>query len=389
MKILIMNPFYWPNHIGGTETIIKLLAEKMIEKGNVVAVYTLDGISNTVKKEEYEGVLVYRGCGGYRAPIKKLRGIDRIKNAILQRINWQIGDELQKVICDFKPDVINTHNLYGFSSMVWRFIHRNNIPLVHTLNDNWLMKKTVYPFALLNAKAVDFFVAPSDYTLSIHEGKLFRTESRVIANGIKIDKAYFARCLSEKDKRDESKKIIFMFVGQLEKIKGIDRLMNEFSHHSEKNMELHIYGRGSLKKMVDEYSHKDSRIIYHGFIMPEQMDQAYENADVVVVPSIWQEPFGMVAIEAYAHGCPVIASNRGGLREVIQVMGGVLIDPAKKGSIYNALDYYMDRKNIQKDIKAIDKQLLETYDVECQANQYFNIFREIKEKYPQGSERNY
>jgi len=60
----------------------------------------------------------------------------------------------------------------------------------------------------------------------------------------------------------------------------------------------------------------DSRITYSG--PKENMIEVYKNAQVVVIPSIWEEPFGLVAIESMAMGCITISSDIGGLSEIIQ-----------------------------------------------------------------------
>jgi glycosyltransferase involved in cell wall biosynthesis len=48
---------------------------------------------------------------------------------------------------------------------------------------------------------------------------------------------------------------------------------------------------------------------------------------MVVVPSVWKEPFGRVVIESYAYGKPVLAANRGGLPEIVKSDTGRIFDP--------------------------------------------------------------
>jgi len=55
-----------------------------------------------------------------------------------------------------------------------------------------------------------------------------------------------------------------------------------------------------------------------GWISHLQLPDLYRDAAVVVVPSVWEEPFGLVAAEAMACGIPVIASNRGGLAHIVK-----------------------------------------------------------------------
>jgi len=61
------------------------------------------------------------------------------------------------------------------------------------------------------------------------------------------------------------------------------------------------------------------------------LQRLYVQADVVVVPSVWQEPFGRVALEALMCGTPVVASNRGGLGEIVQDgITGFIVEPKPK-----------------------------------------------------------
>jgi glycosyltransferase involved in cell wall biosynthesis len=64
----------------------------------------------------------------------------------------------------------------------------------------------------------------------------------------------------------------------------------------------------------------------------------YDRVDVAVVPSLWNEPFGLTVLEALARGLPVIASRRGGIPELFaHGAAGCLVDPAQPGSLGRAL----------------------------------------------------
>ncbi|MFT5367865.1 MAG: spore coat protein SA, partial [Candidatus Latescibacterota bacterium] len=68
-------------------------------------------------------------------------------------------------------------------------------------------------------------------------------------------------------------------------------------------------------------------VVFTGFVGAKRLRYYYAAADVAVVPSLWEEPFGKVVIESMAMGVPVIGSCRGGIPEIItQGRGGVLVD---------------------------------------------------------------
>lgn len=60
----------------------------------------------------------------------------------------------------------------------------------------------------------------------------------------------------------------------------------------------------------------DGRVLWHPFTA--DVDLVWAASDIAVAPSVWPEPFGRVAIEAMAHGLPVLASDHGGLAEIVQ-----------------------------------------------------------------------
>ena len=82
-------------------------------------------------------------------------------------------------------------------------------------------------------------------------------------------------------------------------------------------------------------------ITFAGHVNPQAF---LSGIDVLVVPSIWDEPFGLTALEAYAQGVPVIGSTRGAIRELV---GGVgpswLFDPAQPDALSARMRELMSR----------------------------------------------
>jgi spore coat protein SA len=84
-----------------------------------------------------------------------------------------------------------------------------------------------------------------------------------------------------------------------------------------------------LKALKRQAARLGDGVVFAGFVRREDTPYYYAAADVAVVPSTWQEPFGKVVIEAMAAGLPVIGSRRGAIPEIIEDgVNGVLADPA-------------------------------------------------------------
>jgi len=111
----------------------------------------------------------------------------------------------------------------------------------------------------------------------------------------------------------EKKRSGFLFVGRLDEQKGIDDLLRFWSKNTPGTLD--VIGdsvRGDfLKPSIDG-------VKYHGWVEANKLDNFYANAEAVIVPSRW-EGFGLVVIEAFRNGTPVITSNRGALPELIEV----------------------------------------------------------------------
>jgi glycosyltransferase involved in cell wall biosynthesis len=103
----------------------------------------------------------------------------------------------------------------------------------------------------------------------------------------------------------------FLFVGRLDEQKGIDELLRFWSENTPGSLD--VIGesvRGEFSKPLIK------GVKYHGWVEANELDEFYANAEAVVVPSRW-EGFGLVVIEAFRNGTPVITSDRGALPELI------------------------------------------------------------------------
>lgn len=138
---------------------------------------------------------------------------------------------------------------------------------------------------------------------------------RVIYNGIEH--------VAPPVKRNADKSFRLGIVGQVGPWKGHDDVVEALGLLSRRGMRvaLSIIGAGprdyvdKLKQRVVELG-IDRRVEWSGFVADQR--EIYENIDVCVQPSRFEEPFGMSALEASAFGLPVVCTARGGLPEVVQ-----------------------------------------------------------------------
>jgi glycosyltransferase involved in cell wall biosynthesis len=101
----------------------------------------------------------------------------------------------------------------------------------------------------------------------------------------------------------------YLFVGRLIERKGLDVLLDAFARVE--GGELHIAGDGPLRPMVEAAAARDPRIRDAGHVAGEALARAYAEADVLIVPSLY-EPWGLVVHEGLAYGLPVITTDQVG-----------------------------------------------------------------------------
>jgi glycogen synthase len=126
---------------------------------------------------------------------------------------------------------------------------------------------------------------------------------------------------------------IVLYVGQMISSKG-PQILLEAAHQivrTQPNVRFVFIGQGKILNHLKTKISSDliNKILFLGHLSEEMLQQAYIESDIIVIPSLWQEPFPMVALEAMVAGKPVIASNMGGLVESVQDgETGILVEPA-------------------------------------------------------------
>jgi len=121
-------------------------------------------------------------------------------------------------------------------------------------------------------------------------------------------------------------KLNILFVGRLERRKGLDCLLAAYGKVKKEfpNLRLIIVGTGAklakYKSTVEEDNLTD--VVFAGFVPKKNLPRYYSSADISCFPATSAESFGTVLLEAMANGKPVVASNVGGYNEVLSHGGG-------------------------------------------------------------------
>ena len=170
----------------------------------------------------------------------------------------------------------------------------------------------------------------------------------VLYNGVK-----------RKEKTPPKKEKEVIFVGRIVREKGVQLYVSAINniYQSHKNWKFKIVGSPKLginkfntfsNEIKKKFEENGNRAKMLGFLNKTNLNQIMKKSSVIVIPSIWEEPFGLVAAEAMSYGTAIIASNVGGLSEIIGD-SGILINNINSKLITDKLNLLLSNKEILKE----------------------------------------
>lgn len=167
--------------------------------------------------------------------------------------------------------------------------------------------------------------------------------------------------------------INFYYVGRINYVKGIHVLLESFSYIDNPNIRLHLIGGAGNKtetrymKRLQKKYHGDHRIIWHGKIPSEKMEDVIKDFHCLVHPAIYLEVFGLNISEALAQHIYVIATRCGGAEMQIHYESeGQLVDPNDANALKDAIiQYASNPKQSNASVIDIETHVKQLYDFYC------------------------
>ncbi len=182
---------------------------------------------------------------------------------------------------------------------------------------------------------VDRFVAMSEFSRSKHKEFGFTRDMTVVP--------YFLPDADDAPLPDNETsphdRPYFLFVGRLEKIKGLDDVLPVFDRFD--RADLLIAGDGDYADTLRVIAAGNPRIKFLGRVTPADLSRYYRHAAALIVPSVCFETFGIIIIEAFRQGTPVVARRIGPFPEILDKAGaGDLFESPEE--LEQALHRYLD-----------------------------------------------
>lgn len=348
LRFCFPTTFYPPYSFGGDAVGVQRLARGLVKRGHeVTVVHDIDAF-NAVNHAgdpkpltEDDGVRV----------IGLKNKLGRLSPLLTQQTGQPFAnsERLREILNDGKFDVINFHNtsLIGGPGI---FSYGGDTTKLYMAHEHWLVCPThvlwrfqkevctgkkcircqiVYKrppqtwrmTGLLEKELhhIDSFIAMSEFSRAKHREFGFSRDMDVIP--------YF---LPDPAPGDDNSTFpaphprpYFLFVGRLEKIKGLDEVIPLF--RTFKEADLLIAGDGNYEDELKKLAGENRRVTFLGRVPFERLRAYYQHAVATIVPSVCYETFGIILIESFRQKTPVIARRLGPFPEIIdQARGGEL-----------------------------------------------------------------
>lgn len=279
MKILLSSYLFDPS-IGGIESVSKILAQKFVEAGNEVHVIT-------------------------QSP-----GFD-VAGAKYQVTRRPSLSDLNKLLrwCD-----LFFQNNISLRSLVLALLLRKKTLVVH---QTWLLDTRGKMTWNNRLKRV---LLPRVTNVAISRAIADQISGHSFVIGNPYDESTF------RPRPNVSRDKTLVFVGRLVSDKGVDLLLEALKALRSDNLspDLTVVGSGpdenTLRKLASELG-LERQVTFAGQKSGAALSEILNQHRIIVVPSRWAEPFGIVALEGIACGCMAVGSERGGLKEAIGPCG--------------------------------------------------------------------
>jgi glycosyltransferase involved in cell wall biosynthesis len=329
MRVLLITD--WMRGAGGAERYVATLRDGLRAAGNEVRLLTSTAGSAA------------NGSAEYRA-----YGTEHVAaQAVLQIVNPFAVVAVRSALQEFQPDVVFLNMLeYHLSPAILYQVSR--VPSVLSITDykcvcpvgskllpnerlceqpaglvcwrsgcvslpQWLRDQPRYALFRAGRRRVDRVLACSRWV----QAELARNgiEAEVLTLPVPAPGADFRRAPSSEP--------LFVYCGRLDRNKGLELLLRAFVRLRQcaPTARLRVVGTGPdeslLRRSVEKLGLSDA-VGFRGWVAPDEVERELTDGWALVVPSLWAEPLGLVALEAIVRGLPVIASASGGLGEVVE-----------------------------------------------------------------------
>ena len=366
MKVLLINHF--PLEGSGSGVYTKTLATNLIKRNHQVAIiYPENTIESTYNDNIIHYPVIFNSEDipfNFPCFTTHPRSSFNFKNMTEDEKNLYekvFFNKILEVIEDFEPDIIHANHIWTLSGISAEIAKIYNIPLILTchgtdligINDeyndkvinprgrNWADKAVEYADTIITISNDNKTMATNLFNDNI--GKFVLINNAINSDIFKYDPSISKSKILE-ELNLPIKNNLVSFAGKLTYIKGVDTLLKASQLYQNEDTITIISGDGEERQKLENYVKDNSieNVFFIGNQPQNKLSKIYNISNCLVVPSR-KEAFGLVAVEAMACGIPVIATNQGGLKELIDKDVGLVFEVDDYKTLANDIEKILNK----------------------------------------------
>ena len=368
MKILMLN-YEFPPLGGGAANACKYILKEMSRKGIEVDLVTSSSNKFEIEKIS-ESVNVYRLAVGKE-------NIHYWTQREILSYSWKAKRFVRGLIGEKRYDLC--HAFFGIPCGAIAYLYRKQLPYIVSLRGSdvpgfnqrfsfqYIFLKPIIRRIWENAKAV---IANSDGLRKLAQKTYRNCAVDIIYNGIDIEQF--------KPARGNNNKLRLLCVSRLIERKGIDYLLRSISLIKEEFsniFELWIVGEGNLEQQLKRLSRQlgiVDVISFKGYIEHDRLPDIYAISDIFILPSL-NEGMSNTVLEAMASGLPIVTTDTGGAKELIDGNGIIIPTNDVKG-ITGALSKLIKKTSLRKQMGIKSRELASKFSWSAVAEDYMSLY---------------
>ncbi len=263
------------------------------------------------------------------------------------------NDMVEEVLEREKFDILHFHEPWvpAVSRQVLARSKAKNVATFHAKLPETVVSRTIEkvitPYTKSVLKYLDALTAVSD-AAATYVSTLTDEPIHIIPNGIDLDYYSPQPILHPKSRQKH-----IVFIGRLEKRKGVKYLLQAFALLQERHptVKLTIGGEGpdraKLEMLADSLHLKN--VEFAGYVTEKQKMHLHASADLLCSPALYGESFGIVLLEALASGVPIVAGENPGYASVMKGLGQLsILDPTDTDEFARRIDLLLMNDNLRK-----------------------------------------
>ena len=338
----MVTTFFPPYHFGGDAHFVQRLSNALARRGHrVTVIHSIDAYRVLERKQPQEETALEPGVE-VRPVRSRLGKVSALATYLSGRPVFTAPD-LDAVFAGERFDVVHFHNIslvggpgvlaYGDGvklytlhehwlvcpmHVLWRY-NRELCEKPHCFSCSLAFRRPpqLWRYTNLLEQAldnVDAFLAPSRFVREAHHSRGFSRPIRHLPPFLP------GATMQPSGKTTRPERPYFLYVGRLERIKGVHTLLDVFRSYTD--ADLVVAGSGTQEQALRRQAADNARVRFLGRVQPTALASLYAGAVALIVPSVGYEVFPLVSLEAFAQRTPVIARRLGGLAEAVEDSGG-------------------------------------------------------------------